>query len=345
VSNPYTADTVYNTTLSPTLEMLSDVGGISSGTVVSDLTGKTFVEIFDDLLFPTLQPTYDPADLSITWTLGGSTQYKEVGESVSLTVTGTGTKNDAGTYTQIRLYTDNSVTNTETSLTNNNTTNVGDIDNFGQTNPNDPNISSVATFSKTVTVSAPSSSDRSLLRYKVDGNFGQGLKKNNNKGVEDSRSFGSGVNSPQSSGTKTTGNLNLYGIYPYFYGTSDSQPTSSDIVSTIESQSGGSGITYNKGPISSSGRANGDLQLTFGTNGQIKYLWFAIWDGYDTYTDWYATNNSGTNNGTMSDLFESVSVNQITEGSATSLWTENYKIYITLYDTEQANGGYTFTRT
>ena len=74
-------------------------------------------------------------------------------------------------------------------------------------------------------------------------------------------------------------------------------------------------------------------------------MWFAIWDGYSEYTDWYATNNAGTNNGTMSDLFESVSVNQIVEGSTSSLWTQNYKIYITLYDTEQANGGYTFTRT
>ena len=61
--------------------MLSDVGGIDAGTTVSDLSGKTFVELFDDLLFPTLLPTYSLPTMTISWSLGGGTQYREVGDS------------------------------------------------------------------------------------------------------------------------------------------------------------------------------------------------------------------------------------------------------------------------
>jgi len=325
-----------------------DVGGISAGTTVASLTGKTLVDLFDDLLFPTVLPTYSLPTMNISWNLSSTTTYKEVGESLNITVTGRGTENDAGSFTFINLYEDNSgtATNSISAFTTGATTNVGDIDGFGQTNPNDSNgnITYTANFSISHTVAAPSSGDRSLKQYKVDGDYLAGQAKNDNKGNVDTRTAGTSSTTPQSAGTKTTGNLNLYGIYPYFYGTSDSQPTASDIVTTIQNQTAGSGITYNKGPISDAGRADGDLQITFGTGGQIKYLWFAIWDGYNAYTDWYATNNQGNNNGSMPTLFETVSVNQIVEGSTSSRWTQNYKIYITLYDTEQAVGGYTFWR-
>jgi hypothetical protein len=46
----------YDSGLSPTLEVPDSVGGIVAGTHVADLTGKTFSELFDDLLFPTVDP-------------------------------------------------------------------------------------------------------------------------------------------------------------------------------------------------------------------------------------------------------------------------------------------------
>ena len=44
-----------------------DVGGILKGTKVSSLEGKTFAEMFDDLLFPTVNPTYSKPTASIAW--------------------------------------------------------------------------------------------------------------------------------------------------------------------------------------------------------------------------------------------------------------------------------------
>lgn len=43
------------------------VGGIAKGTTVSSLEGKTFAEMFDDLLFPTVNPTFTAPSASIAW--------------------------------------------------------------------------------------------------------------------------------------------------------------------------------------------------------------------------------------------------------------------------------------
>lgn len=50
-----------------TLAMPNAVGGIAKGTKVSQLEGKTFNEIFDDLLFPTVNPTYTAPSASIAF--------------------------------------------------------------------------------------------------------------------------------------------------------------------------------------------------------------------------------------------------------------------------------------
>ena len=60
-----------------TLTMPNAVGGIAKGTKLSDIEGKTFNSIFDDLLFPTLNPTFTPPSASIAWKNYRSTQ--EVG--------------------------------------------------------------------------------------------------------------------------------------------------------------------------------------------------------------------------------------------------------------------------
>lgn len=46
----------YNTTISDSLAMPNAVGGIAKGTTAGDLKSKTFTQLFDDLLFPTIQP-------------------------------------------------------------------------------------------------------------------------------------------------------------------------------------------------------------------------------------------------------------------------------------------------
>lgn len=61
-----------------TLTMPNAVGGISKGTKVSELNGKTYDQMFDDLLFPTIQPTHTDPTLTIT---APTVKIKEVGSS------------------------------------------------------------------------------------------------------------------------------------------------------------------------------------------------------------------------------------------------------------------------
>ena len=49
------------------LEMPSKVGGIEAGTTVGDLNGKSINQMFDDLLFPTVNPTYVNPTASIAF--------------------------------------------------------------------------------------------------------------------------------------------------------------------------------------------------------------------------------------------------------------------------------------
>ena len=60
--------------------MDADVGGIEAGTTVADLTGKTMVDLFNDLLFPTVLPTYTTPSIT---TSGISSQTLEVGTTES----------------------------------------------------------------------------------------------------------------------------------------------------------------------------------------------------------------------------------------------------------------------
>lgn len=48
------------------LTMPNAVGGIGKGTKVSELNGRTYDQMFDDLLFPTIQPTHTEPSLKIT---------------------------------------------------------------------------------------------------------------------------------------------------------------------------------------------------------------------------------------------------------------------------------------
>lgn len=61
------------------LTMPEKVGGIAKGTKVSALEGKTQNELWDDLLFPTVNPTYVAPSASISWK--GYSQLQEVGSA------------------------------------------------------------------------------------------------------------------------------------------------------------------------------------------------------------------------------------------------------------------------
>lgn len=72
------ADVIYESSIEDkTLEMPSAVGGLSKGTTVESLEGKTFSQMFDDILFPTVNPTFTAPTASIQFK--NYTSTKEVG--------------------------------------------------------------------------------------------------------------------------------------------------------------------------------------------------------------------------------------------------------------------------
>lgn len=82
---PYDGD-IYDTIMNDDLEMPKDIGGISKGTKVSELKNKTYNQLFDDILFPTIIPIIEPSNAPI-FTL--PTIIKEVGSFISSKVSDT----------------------------------------------------------------------------------------------------------------------------------------------------------------------------------------------------------------------------------------------------------------
>jgi hypothetical protein len=311
--------TIYNTALSPSLEMDATVGGIEAGTTVSDLTGKTFVDMFNDLLFPTVLPSYTQPTITLN---GLSDTTKEIGSTESINVTGYGVKNDAGDYQNIRIRTGTTSANVEVIIDNNpSETSVTNVPNqFGFPNPNNPNsgFTSIA-LSYTLTVPEPNiSSTVSNVRYDTIGDYDSGLVIKDNKGDDT-------TTSPISSGTNNSTDRIITGIYPYFWGISSTEPTASSIADEI------SGGTANKVLL----QANGTITITF--NATEEYLWFAHLGNYTTKSTWYVAEGNEGNIGSGSDLFGAVTTTSV--DSPETYWTGiNYKIYISNYPTTTAGG-------
>jgi len=57
---------VYDSALPTSQEVPNTIGGIESGTTVLDLEGKTFSELFDNLLFPSITPTTTAPSITFT---------------------------------------------------------------------------------------------------------------------------------------------------------------------------------------------------------------------------------------------------------------------------------------
>ena len=61
-----TASGSYESSLNPTVATVEKLGGINAGTTVAQLTGKSYDEIFDTLIFPTVNPTFTAPSASIS---------------------------------------------------------------------------------------------------------------------------------------------------------------------------------------------------------------------------------------------------------------------------------------
>lgn len=119
----------YDSTLDPDLAVPTSVGGIVAGTKVSDLTGSTFTAMFDDLLFPTVQPTLTAP--SGTFVMSPTTTLYESGATITtLTFTSTfnrGTIYNGSTYQNTRSGLPNTYFYTGTTLTNQSSTTLTDV--------------------------------------------------------------------------------------------------------------------------------------------------------------------------------------------------------------------------
>jgi hypothetical protein len=79
-------DNIYSSNLAGTLSMTEDVGGMPSGTLVSDLTEiKTYDQLFDTILFPTSYPTASGPSVG----LSGASGLKIIGSTFAGTLTTT----------------------------------------------------------------------------------------------------------------------------------------------------------------------------------------------------------------------------------------------------------------
>lgn len=314
-----TGSTIYNSSFNSSLQMPSSVGGISSGTTVSQLTGLTFSRLFDDLLFPTTFPTYTIP----TITIGGvNNTTSEVGSTISPTITVNAVKNDAGVYTLLRILR-NGISISGGTPTASWSSAVPNQ--FGLTNPNNPNSGfTITSYSENYTIPSPSvGTTSSATIYKSDGNYNIGLAKPTNKNVIDTRTFAvRSTSAPQSASNNFESTSYTYtGIYPYFYGTSASLPTAQLISSLI------SGGTTTK--VLSD--ASGTLSIPYNNSG--TFIWVAYFSGYTTKTKWYV---SALDNGNIDGSFITTAVNQNVK-SPNLFWDGiNYKLHWSTNATTQS---------
>ena len=254
---------------------------------------KTIVEVLDEILFPANLPTY----INPTITLAASpSPIYEVGESINVPFTVTGTKNDAGDFTYLGLF------EGSTELT------------FSTPSPGP---SATLNYTHSFDVAA------GVTSWVGKGNYNQGARKSDSQGVLDTRPYAiRSTNNPQDAATNFTSNtISIDGIYPFFYGVSDNTSLdSNDIKNIIETGNAVKELT----------KANGTINIEFGNlSNDFKIQWFAHANTYPTKTKWEDTTNS-SNKGAISGPSDFMSpLPDITIISPDGYWTTNFKVYRT----------------
>jgi hypothetical protein len=188
-------------------------------------------------------------------------------------------------------------------------------DQFGYSNPNNPNFRYLATYTDSFVV--VSGATNWLARASYDA----GVAKKNNKGVTDARAPAiRSVNAPQAACTTFDSSATtVTGIYPYFWGVSSTQPTAASIAADIAAG------TTNKVLAD----ATGTVTVTF--NATSQYVWLAHIGTATSKTKWY---NTALNNGDIgAGQFILAPVNQ-NVNSPNGFWTaQSFKIYISGFAT------------
>ncbi len=271
------------------------VGGIDAGT---QLTGKTYSQLFQELLVPTLFPTLTaPSISSFTQNLATT---QEVGVSVTPTFTTNFSRGSiAPQYTSAEPFRSGTPTKYEYTGSGN----VRQVDTTSTSNV------SAATGATTLVAGANTWSV--YVAYSA--------------GVQPKDSSGGNFNTPLASGQTSVSNTSITGIYPYFYGkvasggapAGSNRPTANNALVT-----GGTKVVAT---------STGTISITFAATSD-DYLWFAIPTASTDKTVWYVSAlNQGTIGGSVSpggNLFP----NEDTVSVTTVLWAGiSYRVYISNY--------------
>lgn len=168
-----------------TLAMPNAVGGIAKGTKVSQLEGKTYNEILDDLLFPTVNPTFTAPTASISFKNYNSTQ--EVG-AAGPTISNFTTSYNAGAI------------------------NLNGVKQDDRGGAKDESGSFIYVNDDAANTTLPTTVALGSTTFKYRAAFAEGPQPKDNKGND--------YLEPLSAGTVDSGAITLNGTYPWFASTS-----------------------------------------------------------------------------------------------------------------------------
>lgn len=199
--SPYAkkSDISYTTDLPDSLVVPQTIGGINKGTKVSDLEGSTISQMFDNLLFPEVQPTIQAPSATIHFknTFNSNGVY-EVGATAP-TVDNFNTSFDRGTCTVV-----------------------------GQANKNRAgNLDSGNSFiyygGNTSTKILPAKVTLSTMQYNYHAAYAQGDILVTSKGNK-----ASVTPNPLPAGSVNSSNLTIFGTYPYYCNGQNASSSSGD---------------------------------------------------------------------------------------------------------------------
>lgn len=160
------------------------VGGIAKGTKVSALEGKTYSEMFDDLLFPTVNPTFTAPTASIAWKNYATTQ--EVGSAGPTSANFT-TGYNAGAI------------------------NLNGVKQSNRGGTHDTANSFVYVNGDATNKTLPTKLALGATKFKYRAAFGEGPQPKNNKGGD--------YSSPLAAGTVDSAEISVNGTYPWYAST------------------------------------------------------------------------------------------------------------------------------
>lgn len=249
----------------------NDFGGISAGTPVEDLSGRSISAIFDDALFPTIEPTKNDESLNSILTPGSPTLV-EVGNTISRDLTGNfnqGTIESKDGTADVNL--------------------VGAANEYEFSGPGiSPAVtqgSSLYSFTYTPTTDGQLTWTIVVDYLEATGSY------------FDSKGNASTIFDTQRGPGSINDTVSLEVIYPYYWGTSASDPTldSSLVLSGNKELS----------------KSTGTITIDFATSSE--YLWFAVPDSAFSgfaKSSWFITALNNGSIGGSSNLFaSSVTVN------------------------------------